>query len=199
MSKRSSSLKSIFVVALGMSVCSLVLASTTQTNRTQIPTVFSSPDFRSVHRIGAELQVAGPNGLAGVHLGFNLNRIYTVMVGFGGSEDFQSIQAEWRRYIEAKNFSPYLLFGAAKWSSIGERDPIQKTNPGFLADRLMNDRDKARGIIDEVLLYPGFGINYQVLEGDMKGLTVFANIVMLADIKDFQAAPSATLGSGFYF
>lgn len=159
----------------------------------------TATDFRSSHRMGLGLQAAGALGIGGLVFEVNLTRAHSFGLGWGGGSGFQSVYAEWRNYFGGEVMMPFFSLGFSKWTNNEKNGPISETTPQYLSDRLMSDFDKSRGVIDESLLFPSVGLQYVVLSGPWAGASVYAQILMLIDVRDFEAAPTGSVGSIYYF
>lgn len=154
---------------------------------------------RETRRVGVGVAAAGSLGLGGVLMEFNFTPSLSLLSGYGGSTDFQAFSFEVRHVLTGEVLLPYLSAGYARWANFGSHDRIKETTPGFLAESLMSDADRSGGKISEHLVYPAFGLQYMQLKGDWAGFSVFAQIMMLLDVSDFNSAATGMIGSIYYF
>lgn len=156
-------------------------------------------DLRKVRRVGVGVSGAGPLGLGGVHFELNFTPRSGMLLGFGGGPGFQAYTFQYKSILAGEWLLPYMSAGFSRWMNFSQKGPIEDTTPGILAERFMSDEDKARGRIDEYLLYPGFGLQYVQLSGRWAGFSIFSEVIVLIDLVDFVAAPTGTLGMSYYF
>lgn len=162
-------------------------------------TASNGNDLRMKRRMGVGVEGAGPLGVGGVILELNFSAQSGLLAGFGGGTGFQSYTFQYKRVLGGEWLLPYLGAGFARWSSFENSKPIKDTTPSILSDKLMSEDDKAAGRISETLLYPVAGLQYMQLDGDWAGVSAFVELVLLVDVVDFVAAPTGTVGVGYYF
>jgi hypothetical protein len=157
-------------------------------------------EMRALRRVGIGLTGAGPLGVAGANLELNFTPRWGVGAGFGGGGLYQAYTFQVKKVLAGEWLLPYMSFGYARWYTARHPEgPIVDTNPEFLADRFLSDRQKSEGEFAVNLIYPSFGLQYMQLSGDYAGLSVFAEIVVLLEVEDFQAVPTGTVGMFYYF
>jgi len=162
-------------------------------------TATSGMDMRKIRRAAVGAQAAGALGMGGVLLELNFTPNWAFNGGFGGGEGFQAYMLQVKYVLTGDWLMPYATFGYANWASVGKSGPIQKTKPAILAERLLNDDEKADGQFKKHILYPGFGLQFMQLDGDYAGFSMYAEMVMLLDVGNFVAAPTGALGVMYFF
>lgn len=155
--------------------------------------------MRKTRRVGVGLSAAGPLGIAGATLEINFTSRAGLLSGFGVGDGFQAYSFQFKKVLSGEWLLPFMTVGVARWYNFGKTTSIEKTNPSFLADRFMSERDKAEGKIDEFLVFPSVGLQYMQLKGPWAGYSVFAEILLMLDLADFVSAPTGTIGLLYYF
>ena len=162
--------------------------------------VDSGMELRSIKRVGIGANAAGAYGIMGASLELNLTPRWSSLIGFGFSGDFQSFNFQVRRFLGGEALLPYLGFGLAYWSNNGEKEGgIRETNPGFLANQFMSEDQRRRGEIAEALIYPAFGLQYMILQGEWTGLAIHLELDLLLEVSTLEAAPTGSMGMTYYF
>lgn len=157
-------------------------------------------DMRARRRVGIGTQAVGALGLGGIIVELNFNDRSGIVGGFGGgSPAFQAWTVQYKRVLAGEWLLPYMSAGFARWNNFEPRPGIAESTPGILEERLMSQSDKQKGVINEYLLYPAFGIQYFQLSGEWAGFSMFAEFDILFDVVDFVAAPTGALGISYYF
>lgn len=163
-------------------------------------TASTGNSLRKVRRVGMGLMGAGPLGLGGAHVELNFSQSSGFLAGFGGGPGFQAYTFQFKKVLAGESLLPYMAVGFSRWMNFGENNErISETTPSILSERFMSDDDKAKGRINEFLIYPAFGLQYVQLTGDYAGFSIFTELVLLMDVGDFVAAPTGTLGMTYYF
>lgn len=156
-------------------------------------------DFKNNRKIGAGISLAGVQGLVGANIEINFSSETALITSFGLAEDFNSFGFSIKRSLNGKYFSPYLSGGFTRWYSGKDNGSIKSTTPGFLGNKFLSSKELSTGNFAETLLYPALGIQYLQLDGEWAGSSLFAEVVLLFDIDDFQTAPTGSVGYLYYF
>jgi hypothetical protein len=159
----------------------------------------SGTELRKIRRMGVGAQAAGALGMGGMILDLNMTPQWSFTSGFGGGEGFQAYMFEARYVISGDWLMPYLNFGFTHWGSLSKSGQINKTKPSILADKLLNDDEKAAGEYQKNMFLAGIGLQFMQLKGEWAGTSAFAEITVLFDIGNFVAAPTGTVGMLYYF
>ncbi len=156
--------------------------------------------LRKERRVAIGASAAGPLGVLGANLELSFNPRWSIMAGYGTGFTYQSWTFQVKRVLAGEYLLPYLAGGIARWyTTTPGKEPISKeTQPGYL-EKFLSNTEKERGEFSQVLIYPAFGLQFIQLSGDYAGLSVFAELVMLLDVGDFEAAPTGTVGMLYYF
>ncbi len=157
-------------------------------------------DLRTKRRMGVGAAAAGAHGVFGINIDLNLTSRITTELGFGLSTEFQTFHFAVKRYLGGESVLPYIGLGYARWSNNGEtRGGIEETNPGFVAEQFMSEEDKEKGRITANILYPAAGIQYLLLDGRWAGFGIHAEIDILLEVSELEAAPTGSIGATYYF
>ncbi len=157
----------------------------------------SSYDFRAQRRAGIGFLAAGQTGLAGINLELSFTPEQAVVAGFGGGKGFQSFAFQWKRVFNARSFAPYFSVGYAHWFNSAARQK-KEASDGIL-NRYLTDDERASGIFAKDFFAPAAGIQYYQLTGPYVGTSFFAEVMMLADMDRWIAAPTGAIGVNYYF
>ncbi len=156
--------------------------------------------LRKERRVGIGAVLGGPAGLGGVQIELNLNSAHSFITGFGGGPRYQSFFMGWRRNFISDKIGPYIGASYARWASNGiSENPIEKTTPGFLGNKYLSQKEKADGKFSKDFVIPNFGIQYNHLDGEYRGIFVNAEISVLMELSDLGPTPAGSIGFGYYF
>ncbi|USN46969.1 MAG: hypothetical protein H6626_12320 [Pseudobdellovibrionaceae bacterium] len=156
-------------------------------------------DFRSHRRVGFGWAAAGALGLLGLQLELNFTPDVSVVGGFGISRGFQAFSFQVKRVLAGKWFAPYVAGGFARWYNVGHNGAMVDSSPDFLSQRFLSETERQTGQFGENMIFPSAGIQYLQLSGDWAGASLYAEVMMMIDMDDFVAAPTAGLGMMYYF
>lgn len=159
----------------------------------------SAGDLKKSKKMGLQTTLAGATGLLGLNLNLNFTKNFEFSLGVGVSRGFRSFNTHIKTPMGGKSFSPYFVGGYSRWSSSGSEDGVQSTSPSVLAKKFLSGHERRTGEFAENIIYPGLGLQYVQLEGELQGMGLFAEILMLVDIEDFLTGPTAGVGAIYYF
>ena len=121
------------------------------------------------------------------------------VAGYGGGKGFQSYAFELKQYIGGDSFLPYIGAGYAHWWGREKEEGLDTSKPQFLTDKFLNDAEKSTGKFTIDMIYPSLGVQYLSLDGEWAGFSMFAEVVMMIDIAEFNSSPTAAVGMMYYF
>lgn len=159
----------------------------------------SGAELKGLKKIGVGTTAAGAMGLLGLNLFINFSPDFTLSLGYGFSRGFNSANINFRYAMGGDQLIPYFTGGYSRWFSTQDDEPVGKTSPSFFKNRFLNSKERATGQFGENLLYPGIGLEFLNKGGEWSGLSFFAEVIYLLDIDDFEAAPTAGIGTVLYF
>jgi hypothetical protein len=194
---------SIFFVTAVQSQAAILIedGKARQTAKQQVGRTHSDGlSMRKVRRAGIGASASGALGFMGANLELNFTDRWGFGAGFGGSSNYQAYTFQIKHVLAGEWLLPYLSFGYAKWYTAGSpKGPIRETNPAFLSQKFMSDIEKDRGDFAVHLIYPGFGLQYVQLTGPWAGYSIYADVLLLVEVEDFESVPTGTLGMMYYF
>ncbi len=167
--------------------------------RTNSKTFSDAESFRRSNKMGVQTTVLGGTGLLGFSLNFNITEDFEFSFGMGVSRGYRSFNGYVKRSLGSGAFSAYVVGGYSRWFNDGAEDGVKNTTPGILAKKFLSARERHTGDFAENLIYPGVGVQFLNLSGEWAGAGLFAEVLMLIDIEDFVAGPTAGLGANYYF
>ena len=154
--------------------------------------------MRKLRRVAVGASAAGKAGLFGAALELGFQPDFAVQLGFGGGPGYQTFNFEAKRLLGASILTPYMAAGYARWSRSGDT-PVTKTTPGYLADNLLTEDQKARGHFVKNIIYPSLGLQYLELSGPLVGSSLYVEALILMDIEEMLLVPTGGLGYLYYF
>lgn len=156
--------------------------------------------LRKTRRVAVGGSVGGALGFAGANLELNISPTTGFIGGYGGGPGYTSFSIQMRNYLAGDSFLPFIGAGYARWfNSNPNSGEITSSKPGFLVEKFLNDEEKRTGVFAKNLVYPSVGAQYVNLEGEWAGFSLTVEVMMLVDVGSLQAAPTGSVGMGFYF
>lgn len=193
--------------ALKMTLFSLVLAGASAasaqyyeewsptTVTTETPTYESNLKFRGDRKVGVGTQVGGTAGLLGLHLELNIEEQDSVVSGFGFGQGFSTFTVAWKRSYEGLFFTPYTTVGWSRWfNSASGRTP-----DSYMLEATLRSSEIEEGRFGIDYLVTSIGAQYNQLDGDLIGTTLFAEVGLFFAPERGQLMPSAAVGTTYFF
>lgn len=171
----------------------------TYSSNTYIKEASDTHSMRNLRRVGVGGSLMGNLGLYGMHLEMNFQPEWGILLGYGGGPHYQSLTAQYKYVLSGKSFTPYAVAGFSKWYSVRKFSGPLDSEPGFIEDKLISDEELRKGLINQNLIYPGFGLQYVSLNGEWAGFSMFLEVDVLTQLFTFKMAPTASLGMTWYF
>lgn len=157
--------------------------------------------FWSQRKVGVGMAAAGTYGLLGATIGFHFHPQWSVDLGYGGGSHFQAFGFRVKKMLLLSSpLNPYFGVGFHRWQR-GTTRPFNPNDvsPGYVANRFMDDGQRARGEIDEKLMHGSVGIQYTFTNGPWMGYALFLEALLLVSVEDLDSAPTASLGFNYFF
>ncbi|GIL17099.1 MAG: hypothetical protein BroJett040_08500 [Oligoflexia bacterium] len=156
--------------------------------------------MRAKRRVGVGFSAAGQMGMAGVMIELNYAVDDAAVVGFGGGPRYNSLSMQWKHVFGGKTIAPYTTLGYSRWyNSSNDKKSFQTSTPNILASKFLTEDEKKTGRFGKDIFTPSAGLQYNHLQGQYAGLSLFAEIVLLVNIGDWEQSPTGSVGSIYYF
>jgi len=159
----------------------------------------STYEMRSKRRVGIGIEAAGEMGLVGVAAELNFAVDDSARIGFGGGPRYSSITGGWRHTFGGKSLAAFTEVNFSHWYNSNNNGSISTTVPSYLAEKFLSGTELTTGQFELNLLAPEFGLQYNLLYGSYVGSSVYAKIMLLVDIDNFQNVPTGAFGVTYYF
>lgn len=157
----------------------------------------SNFELKSMKRFGVGLMVGGATGLLGFNFEINVDPSEAMVFGLGTGTGYNSFGLAWKHNFIGNYLSPYTKVGYSKWfntssgsSSASDSDILRRV---LTDDEIKNNRFGADFLVGSA------GLEYNQLEGDLSGVNLFGEIVMMAEIKKTVFVPSGAIGINYYY
>lgn len=195
--------RAIFIILIfgpwGVKAAVLVEESGRPVSRSAVKAAVDTENFKQLRKVGLGMTVAGALGVIGTQLDINFTRDTSFAAGVGLGTGYQSFSFQLKRTIGGKWFAPYFSAGFARWYTARPSPGLEETNPPFLAEQFLTSEEKASGRFGINMLYPSLGLQYNQLQGSWSGISVFAEVIMLVEMRALVSAPTGGLGLMYYF
>ena len=141
--------------------------------------------------------VGGATGLLGLNLEMNVEPNEAVVFGLGAGQSYNAFSIQWKHNFIGNYLSPYTKVGYSKWfNSAGGANSASDSDILKLVlsdDELRNNRFGADFIVGSG------GLEYNQLEGELSGVNLFAELVLMAEVKKSVFIPSGAVGINYYY
>jgi len=156
--------------------------------------------FRRLRRAGVGGTIAGDIGAYGIALDLNFVPKWSFTAGFGGGPRYQAFSIKVKRYMGGKHLVPYFGGGYARWASVKDEGKIyEESTPGYVVETFLSEEQRETGRFALNLIYPTVGVQYYRLKGGWSGISAYLEIIVLAELFDFDATATGALGLMYYF
>ena len=158
-----------------------------------------SSDLKAIKKVGVGSTLAGATGLLGVNIHVNFSKDFTFVIGAGQSRGFQAFNMHFKSIFGGRSFQPYFSGGYSRWFASQDGERVDRTSPPLVKKKFLSSKEINSGNFSEHIIYPGLGVEFINLDGDWRGLSFFAEALLLIDIDDLQTGATAGLGTVYYF
>lgn len=155
-------------------------------------------DMKSMKKIGAGLNAGGMAGTIGLNIEINLEPEDTVFFGLGTGKGFNTFNFGYKKNFEGYYMSPYTKVGITRWSSASNAGGGASSGSDVLRQVLSNDEIRDNKFYVNFLA-GGAGLEYNQLEGNLSGINLFGELLVLADISDFKLVPTGAIGITYFY
>ncbi len=160
----------------------------------------STYSMRADRRVGVGVELAGKLGLLGVSAELNFSLDDSALIGFGGGPQYSTFEMGWRHVFGGRILAPYAGAAFARWYNNSETGgSIGNTTPSFLGQKFLSDSDKQTGKFAVNILTPSVGLQYNMLNGPYVGTSLYAEVMMLLSLSNFQNVLTGAFGATYYF
>lgn len=157
----------------------------------------STLKMREDRKVGVGVVVGGALGLTGISMELNLEDADGVLAGFGTGPGYNSFQLAWKHAFEGLYLAPYTTVGYSKWyNSRGGGDDYHKSD---VLDRVLTSTEKIEGRFGTDFVNGSLGLQYNHLAGDFAGLSIFAELTAMYEVKRSVLLPNGAVGAVYYF
>ena len=152
-------------------------------------------DMKQYKKLGVGLMAGGATGVLSLNGEINLESSEAAIIGIGIGPGYGAFNLGWKHNFEAYYLSPYTKVGYSKWYSSSKGDATDSA----VLKRIYNESELRGGRFDVDFVAGSMGIEYNQLEGDLSGVNLFGEIVVMADFRKFTMIPTGAIGINYYY
>lgn len=157
----------------------------------------SNLEMKSMKRFGIGLSVGGATGLLGLNFEINVEPNEAAVFGLGTGSGYNSFNLEWKHNFIGNYLSPYTKVGYAKWfNSAGGSNSAAESD---VLSRVLSDKEIKNNRFGADFLVGSVGLEYNQLEGELSGVNLYGELVMMAEVKKSVFIPSGAVGINYYY
>ncbi len=157
----------------------------------------SNVEMKSYKRFGLGLMAGGSTGVLSVNGEINLDLNEALTIGLGMGPGYGSFGVNWKHNFEAMYLSPYTKLGYAKWYS-SSRGSNSATDSEVLK-RVYSENDLRNNRFDVDFIVGSAGLEYNQLEGELSGINLFGEVVMMTELRKVSLIPTGAIGITYYY
>ena len=94
--------------------------------------------------------------------------------------------------------SPYTKVGFSQWYNSSKSDETVGPNSNILR-QVLSDNEIQNNKFNVNFLAGGAGLEYNQLEGDLSGLNLFGEVIVMADLATFKIQPTGSIGITYFY
>ncbi len=157
----------------------------------------SNLEMKSMKRFGVGLMVGGATGLLGLNFEINIEPNEAAVIGLGTGSSYNSFSLQWKHNFIGNYLSPYTKVGYAKW--FNSASSSNSASDSDILKRVLTDDEIKNNRFSADFLVGSAGLEYNQLEGELSGVNLFGEIVMMAEVKKSVFIPSGAVGINYYY
>lgn len=151
--------------------------------------------MREARRVGVGTQLGGTSGTLGLHMELNIEDENSALAAFGMGDGFSTFSISWKHQFEGDYLTPYTTVGWSRWyNSSGTAKP-----QSYVLDGNLTNEEKSTGRFGIDYIAAGGGVQYNQLEGDFAGASLFAELELLVPPFRSGIVPGASVGATYFF
>ena len=155
-------------------------------------------DMKSMKKVGAGLAVGGMTGLIGLNVEINIMPEDTIFFGLGSGKGFNTFNFGYKKNFEGYYMSPYTKVGLTRWSDSANSNSGAASSSDVLRQVLSDNQIRDNRFYVNFLA-GGVGLEYNQLEGNLSGINLFGELLVLTDISDFKLVPTGSIGITYFY
>ena len=157
----------------------------------------SNLEMKAHKRLGIGMMVGGATGLLGLNLEINVEPTEAAVFGLGTGPSYNSFNFGWKHNFIGNYLSPYTKVGYSKWFNAGGSSA--SASDSDILRRVLNDEEIKKNRFGADFIVGSAGLEYNQLEGELSGVNLFGELVMMAEIKRTVFIPSGAIGINYYY
>lgn len=150
----------------------------------------SNTDMKSFKKLGLGLSVGGTSGLLGLNAEVNLDPNEALIIGLGAGPSYGTFAVGLKHNFDALYLSPYAKAGYSKWFSSSGKNATDSD----VLKRIFSDEELRSGRFDADFFFGGMGLEYNQLEGELAGVNLFGEVILMDEISSSTFIPSGAIG-----
>lgn len=155
----------------------------------------SNSEMKSYKKLGLGVSLGSATGLISLNAEINLDSNEALAIGLGAGPSYGTFSLGWKHNFEAQYLSPYTKLGYSKWFNSSGKNATASD----ILKRIFTDEELKSGKFNADFIYGGMGIEYNQLEGDLSGINLFGEVVVLTEITKSNFIPTGGLGIIYYY
>jgi hypothetical protein len=156
----------------------------------------STLKMRDQRKVGLGMSVGGSTGLVGLNVELNFEDADGAVAGFGTGPGYNSFQLAWKHAFEGDYLAPYAMGGYSRWYNSHGGDESTQSD---ILDRVLTAEEKKSGQFTTDFIFGAGGLQYNQLSGPLAGLSFYAEIVLMAEVKRSELVPTGGIGTTYFF
>lgn len=155
----------------------------------------TNSEMKTYKKIGLGVMVGSATGLVSFNAEVNLDSFEALTIGLGTGPSYGAFSVGWKHNFEAQYFSPYTKLGYSRWYSVSGSSAADSD----VLKRLYSETELKSGRFGADFLIAGAGVEYNQLEGELSGINLIGEIVMMNELSKSTMIPNGGVGIIYYY
>lgn len=155
-------------------------------------------DMKSFKNLGVGFVAGGVSGLLGLSFEYNWQPENAFFAGFGTGKGHNTWNLGWKRNFEGHYMSPYTKVAFSRWteSSNMSGNPAKDSH---ILNSILTDNEIAKNKFGVNFISGAMGLEYNQLEGELAGLNLFGEVLVLSEVERGKLIPTGSVGVTYFF
>lgn len=197
-------------LVLGLALISQNVSADTQTGTTSVfsknqkfdnegvELYNSNLEMKAMKKIGIGFTAGGMIGMIGINGEVNIEPENSLFLGLGTGKGFNTFNFGYKKNFEGYYMSPYTKVGYSQWYNSSTSNNGSARNSDILR-RVLSDDEIQNNKFNVSFLAGGAGLEYNQLEGDLSGLNLFGELLVMMDASSFTFLPTGSIGLTYFY
>lgn len=157
----------------------------------------SNLEMKDYKKFGFGVSMGGATGLVGLNFEANLDPTEALALGLGSGPSYNTFAVAWKHNFIGNYISPYTKVGYSKWFNSSGRSSSAADSD--ILKRVLSDEEIRNNRFSADFIVASAGLEYNQLEGDLSGVNLVGELVLMTEMEKLTIIPSGAVGIIYYY